>query len=105
VNVTSLNCIGNANTTVTPVQPAGSCNIGHDTAWRIRRRSTKKKQIDINRIREGIGRGRQPAGQVESEHQVEGEQWSKGEKAWGAGEEPQHHHNMKSEQDDVRNVE
>jgi hypothetical protein len=30
---------------------------------------------------------------------------SKGEKGWAAGKEPQHHHNMKSEQADVRNVE
>jgi hypothetical protein len=30
---------------------------------------------------------------------------SKGEKVWAAGEEPQHRHNMKPEQADVRNVE
>jgi hypothetical protein len=34
--------------------------------WK-KKKKEKKKQIGIQHTREGIGRGRQPAGQVESE--------------------------------------
>jgi hypothetical protein len=59
----------------------------------------KKQRIAIDHTL--IGCSRQPAGQVEGEQQ-EGRGRSKG---WDAREEPQHHHNMKPEQDDVRAVE
>jgi hypothetical protein len=50
----------------------------------------KKKRSSINHTQEGIGHGRQPAGQVEGEQQ-EGMWRSKGEKGLGGGEEPRHH--------------
>jgi hypothetical protein len=64
----------------------------------------KKKRSSIYHTQEGIGHGRQPAGQVEGEQQ-EGMWRSKGEKGLGGGEEPQHHQNTKPEQDGRRSVE
>jgi hypothetical protein len=64
----------------------------------------KTKENRIKHTREGIGRGRQSAGQVEGE-QKEGRVSRKGKKHPGAGEEPQHHHNTKLEQYGLRNAE
>jgi hypothetical protein len=58
-----------------------------------------EKQIGIKLTREGIS-SRQPAGQVEGEQQE-----GRARKAGGTWEELQRHHNMKPEQDDVRNME
>jgi hypothetical protein len=55
----------------------------------LEERSTQKKQSGINHTREGICRGRQPAGKQE-----EGKWRSKGKKCWEAGEGPQHHHDI-----------
>jgi hypothetical protein len=64
----------------------------------------KKKQIGINHTREGIGRGRQPAGQVNGGQRRGGGERNARNTA-GAEEEPQHDHNTKPEQYGVRNVE
>jgi hypothetical protein len=53
-------------------------------------------QVDtINHTREGIGHCRQPVGQFEGE-ELEGRWRRKGEKHWGAGDDPQHHHPTKT---------
>jgi hypothetical protein len=75
--------------------------------WLVRmkqKKKKKKKQIRVNHTREGIGRGCQPAGQVEG-GQKERRGRRKGKKHRGAGEEPQHHHTTKPEQYGVRNAE
>jgi hypothetical protein len=64
----------------------------------------KKEKIAISRTREGIGDGRQPAGQVEGE-QWRGKWRGKGEKGLGTGEELQHHQNTKPEHHCGKSVE
>jgi hypothetical protein len=74
-----------------------ACLIQHTSP----RSAQKKKQIGNNHAQEGVGRGRQPAGQVEGDQKV-GRGRRKGKKHWGAGEKPQHHHHTKPVQLGVR---